>query len=95
MLKFRACSRISTKIRISISVNVENIVHRHPGRDHRRHGARRTGRAAVDFDLFGDASSARSGRNPTHRLPCVGDREIVPFFKTGKEIRERLNRPQQ
>jgi len=23
------------------------------------------------------------------------DRKSVPFFKTGKEMRERLNRPQQ
>ncbi len=38
--------------------------------------------------------SARTGRNPRtgDKVPVV--EKFVPFFKTGKEMRERLNRPE-
>src|ERR1700728_2913225 len=36
---------------------------------------------------------ARSGRNPRTGAHVSVDRKSVPFFKTGKEMRERLNRP--
>jgi integration host factor subunit beta len=35
---------------------------------------------------------ARLGRNPRTGAPVPVDRKSVPFFKTGKELRERLNR---
>ena len=34
---------------------------------------------------------ARVGRNPRTGAPVPVDRKSVPFFKTGKEMRERLN----
>jgi integration host factor subunit beta len=34
---------------------------------------------------------ARTGRNPRTGVHVVVDQKCVPFFKTGKEMRERLN----
>ncbi len=34
---------------------------------------------------------ARTGRNPRTGEPVTVERKFVPFFKTGKELRERLN----
>jgi integration host factor subunit beta len=34
---------------------------------------------------------ARQGRNPRTGAPVAVEEKIVPFFKTGKEMRERLN----
>ena len=34
---------------------------------------------------------ARTGRNPRTGEPVQVDEKSVPFFKTGKELRERLN----
>ena len=34
---------------------------------------------------------ARTGRNPRTGAHVAVDRKSVPFFKTGKEMRERLN----
>ncbi|WP_045448773.1 MULTISPECIES: integration host factor subunit beta [Tepidicaulis] len=34
---------------------------------------------------------ARTGRNPRTGQPVHVDEKFVPFFKTGKELRERLN----
>src|SRR2546425_11723728 len=36
---------------------------------------------------------ARAGRNPRTGAHVAVDQKSVPFFKTGKEMRERLNRP--
>ena len=36
--------------------------------------------------------AARSGRNPRTGAHVSVDQKAVPFFKTGKEMRERLNR---
>ena len=35
---------------------------------------------------------ARAGRNPRTGAHVAVDQKSVPFFKTGKEMRERLNR---
>jgi integration host factor subunit beta len=35
---------------------------------------------------------ARTGRNPRTGAHVEVDQKYVPFFKTGKEMRERLNR---
>jgi integration host factor subunit beta len=37
---------------------------------------------------------ARAGRNPRTGAHVAVDQKSVPFFKTGKEMRERLNRLQ-
>ena len=36
---------------------------------------------------------ARTGRNPRTGAHVSVEKKAVPFFKTGKEMRERLNRP--
>ena len=36
---------------------------------------------------------ARTGRNPRTGAHVAVEKKCVPFFKTGKEMRERLNRP--
>lgn len=38
------------------------------------------------------ARSARVGRNPRTGAHVAVEDKVVPFFKTGKEMRERLNR---
>ncbi len=38
---------------------------------------------------------ARRGRNPRTGKPVDVDEKFVPFFKTGKELRERLNKEYQ
>src|ERR1700752_3196470 len=38
---------------------------------------------------------ARTGRNPRPGAHVAVDQKSVPFFKTGKEMRERLNRDEQ
>lgn len=35
----------------------------------------------------------RLGRNPRTGAPVPVEEKFVPFFKTGKELRERLNSP--
>ena len=35
--------------------------------------------------------SSRTGRNPRTGEPVQVDEKFVPFFKSGKELRERLN----
>ena len=37
--------------------------------------------------------SARNGRNPRTGAAVPVDEKYVPFFKTGKELRDRLNKP--
>ena len=34
---------------------------------------------------------ARTGRNPRTGAPVAVDEKVVPFFKAGKELRERVN----
>ena len=38
--------------------------------------------------------TARTGRNPRTGSAVSVDAKRVPYFKTGKELRERLNAPQ-
>lgn len=35
--------------------------------------------------------AARQGRNPRTGAPVTVDEKFIPFFKTGKELRDRLN----
>ncbi len=37
--------------------------------------------------------AARSGRNPRTGDKVAVEEKVVPFFKTGKEMRDRLNQP--
>ena len=49
----------------------------------------------VGFGNFQVAQrKASTGRNPRTGAHVAVDQKSVPFFKTGKEMRERLNRPQ-
>ena len=36
---------------------------------------------------------ARTGRNPRTGEEVAVDEKVVPFFRTGKELHARLNRP--
>ena len=51
----------------------------------------------VELGGFGAFSvrprGARVGRNPRTGAAVRVDKKFLPFFKTGKELRERLNRP--
>lgn len=38
---------------------------------------------------------ARTGRNPRTGAAVSVDEKVVPFFKAGKELRERINRAQK
>jgi hypothetical protein len=38
------------------------------------------------------AGSARMGRNPRTGAQVKVSEKVVPYFKTGKEMRERLNK---
>jgi integration host factor subunit beta len=45
------------------------------------------------FGAFGvKHRSARMGRNPRTGVPVAVEDRRIPFFKTGKEMRQRLNR---
>ena len=50
----------------------------------------------VELRGFGTFSvkrrSARVGRNPHTGVTASVDKKAVPYFRTGKEMRERLNR---
>jgi len=35
---------------------------------------------------------ARTGRNPRTGAPVAIEQKLIPYFKAGKEMRERLNR---
>jgi len=41
------------------------------------------------------ARPARLGRNPRTGAQVKVAEKVVPYFKTGKEMRERLNRPRR
>lgn len=44
------------------------------------------------FGTFGrKARKARIGRNPSNGDPVEVEEKFVPFFRTGKELRDRLN----
>ena len=45
------------------------------------------------FGAFSVKIARRAPAQSPHRGARVGGEETVPFFKTGKEMRERLNRP--
>ena len=54
-----------------------------------------TRRDRVELRGFGAFSvkerDARKGRNPRTGEAVAVDEKVVPFFKTGKELRDRLN----
>ena len=66
-------------------------------RDDQRLGVRDARGDRVELRGFGAFSvksrPAREGRNPRTGARVSVEQKCVPFFKTGKEMRERLNRP--
>ena len=60
--------------------------------DHRRAGARRASGAARLRRLHREAAQRRTGRNPRTGEAVPVDEKAVPFFKAGKELRDRVNR---
>src|ERR1700733_7464649 len=93
MIKSELVQRISTQNPHLYQRDVENIVNAILGEiiAAMARGDR------VELRGFGAFSvkhrPARSGRNPRTGAHVSVDRKSVPFFKTGKEMRERLNRP--
>jgi len=84
MIKSELVQRISTQNPHLYQRDVENIVNALARGDR------------VELRGFGAFSvkhrPARTGRNPRTGAHVSVDRKSVPFFKTGKEMRERLNR---
>ena len=91
MIKSELVQRISAQNPHLYQRDVENIVNAILGEIVAAHGARRSRRAARLRRLLGQAASGAHRPQSAHRRPCVGRSESVPFFKTGKEMRERLN----
>ena len=44
------------------------------------------------FRSYAGCAGTRTGRNPRTGAHVSVEKKSVPFFKTGKEMRERLNR---
>jgi integration host factor subunit beta len=90
MIKSELVQRISTQNPHLYQRDVENIVNAILGEIMAR-GDR------VELRGFGAFSvknrPARTGRNPRTGAHVSVEKKSVPFFKTGKEMRERLNRP--
>ena len=78
MIKSELVQRISLQNPHLYQRDVENIINR------------------VELRGFGAFSvknrPARTGRNPRTGAHVAVEKKSVPFFKTGKEMRERLNR---
>lgn len=92
MIKSELIQRISQKYPHLYHRDVERIVNRLFGEIT---GALARGNR-VELRGFGAFSvkerPARLGRNPRTGEPVQVPGKFVPFFKTGKELRERLNR---
>ena len=93
MIKFELVQRISAQNRHLYQRDVENIVNAILGEiiAAMARGDR------VELRGFGAFSiktrPARTGRNPLTGAHVSVEKKSVPFFRTGKEMRERLNRP--
>ncbi|MCA1299844.1 integration host factor subunit beta [Stappia indica] len=91
MIKSELVQRIAEQNPHLYQRDVENIVNAilDEVTDALRHGNR------VELRGFGAFSvknrPARTGRNPRTGQKVEVDEKFVPFFKTGKEMRERLN----
>ena len=91
MIKSELVQRIATRNPHLYQRDVENIVN--AILDEITNALTRGDR--VELRGFGAFSvkrrDARVGRNPRTGAPVSVDQKSVPFFKTGKEMRERLN----
>ena len=91
MIKSELVQRIATRNPHLYQRDVENIVN--AILDEITHALTRGDR--VELRGFGAFSvkkrDPRVGRNPRTGAPVSVDGKSVPFFKTGKEMRERLN----
>jgi integration host factor subunit beta len=87
MIKSELVQRISSQNPHLYQRDVENIVNAILGE---------IVAAMARGDRFGAFSvknrPARTGRNPRTGAHVSVEKKAVPFFKTGKEMRERLNR---
>ena len=90
--QIRACPADRVTASAPLSARRREHRQRHPQRDHRRDVAWRPRRAAWLRRFLGEEPPGAHRPQSAHRRPRVGGQEIVPFFKTGKEMRERLNR---
>ena len=93
MIKSELVQRISAQNPHLYQRDVENIVNAILGRDRDGAGARRPGGTARLRRIFGEEPPGPRRAQSADRRACRGRPENVPFFKTGKEMRERLNRP--
>jgi integration host factor subunit beta len=91
MIKSELVQRIAEHNPHLYQRDVENIVNAILDEIVRCAGARRSGRGC-GWRVLGEASSGARGRNPRTGAHVPVDQKSVPFFKTGKEMRERLNR---
>ncbi len=91
MIKSELVQRIATRNPHLYQRDVENIVN--AILDEITNALTRGDR--VELRGFGAFSvkrrDARVGRNPRTGAPVAVEQKSVPFFKTGKEMRERLN----
>src|ERR1039458_1783315 len=91
MIKSELVQRIAAQNPHLYQRDVENIVNAILGEI--TNAMARVGRVAVrGFDAFSvKHRPARPGRNPRPGPHVSVEQKSVPFFKTGKEMRERLN----
>ena len=92
MIKSELVQRIAEQNPHLYQRDVENIVNADPRRDHRGDGARRPRRVARLRRVLGQAPPGAHRPQSAHRRDVAVDQKSVPFFKTGKEMRERLNK---
>jgi integration host factor subunit beta len=92
MIKSELVTRISAKNPHLYQRDVENIVNAILDEI----SAALARRDRVELRGFGAFSvkqrPARTGRNPRTGVHIAIDQKCAPFFKTGKEMRQRLNR---
>jgi integration host factor subunit beta len=92
MIKSELVQRIATRNPHLYQRDVENIVNAILNEVTAAH-ARGDRVELRGFGAFSVKSRpARTGRNPRTGEHVSVDEKFVPFFKTGKEMRERLNR---
>ena len=92
MIKSELVQRIASQNPHLYQRDVENIVNAILGEIICRHGARRPRRAARFRGVLGQEPAGPHRAQSAHRRHVSVGKKAVPFFKTGKEMRERLNR---
>ena len=93
MIKSELVQRIASQNPHLYQRDVENIVNAILGEITSAMAQGRPRRTARLRRLFGQAPAGPHRPQSAHRRAVSVDQKSVPFFKTGKEMRERLNRP--